>query len=58
VGCRVVLEVVIAQIVLVAIVIYFVNERFKVVVDYLHSIESRVLLVQADLKSLSRKIEG
>ena len=52
------LEVVIAQIVLVAIVIYFVNERFKVVVDYLHSIESRVLLVQADLKSLSRKIEG
>jgi hypothetical protein len=53
-----VLEVVIAQIVLTALVIYFVNEKLKAVIDYLHSIETRVLLLQAELKSLSRKVEG
>jgi hypothetical protein len=53
-----VLEVIIAQLVTALFIIYFIDRRLQAVIDYLHSIESRVLLVQAELKSLSKKVEG
>jgi hypothetical protein len=53
-----VLEIIIAQLATALLIIYFVNKKLKVVVDYLYSIEGRLLLVQAELKSLSEKIES